>query len=297
MRERSLDPIALLCVLSAVTIWGWWMSATRIAATQGVAPIDVAFLRYAVPAVLLLPIWLATWRKLARAPWWSLLAMLGWGAPFLWLVTASLETANVVYLATIMPCTMPIFALLGEWVFFRFKPEKKHLAGFGFIATAALIVIFNALTGSSGIDVQSLVLMLFAAMGWACYVVAFKHTGLTAAQGAAWVCTASSAMIIVIKLAGGGAFLPMTREQIVFNVFAQGFLSGFVAVILYTIAISRLGAPRAASFSVLMPVTGALFAWGWLNEQPLPADMLALLLGTLGVAVVNGLIRWPGSQG
>lgn len=293
MRERSIDPIALLCVLTAVTIWGWWMSATRIAATQGVAPIDVAFLRYAVPAVLLLPVWLATWRKLASAPWWSLLAMLGWGAPFLWLVTASLENANVIYLATIVPCTMPIFALLGEWAFFKFKPGNNHLAGFSLIACAALIVIFSALTGSGGIDVYSLLLMLFASVGWACYVVAFKHTGLTAAQGAAWVCTASSAMIIVIKLAAGGAFLSMTREQIVFNVWAQGFLSGFVAVILYTIAIARLGAPRAASFSVLMPLTGALFAWGWLGEQPLPRDLLALILGTVGVAVVNGVIRWP----
>ena len=103
-------------------------------------------------------------------------------------------------------------------------------------------------------------------------------------------------MIIAIKLAMGdvgAAFLPMTQQQILFNVFAQGFLSGFVAVILYTIAIARLGAARAASFSVLMPVTGALFAWAWLGEQPLSGDWLALVLGTLGVAVVNGLIRWP----
>ena len=272
------------------------MSATRIAATQGVAPIDVAFLRYAVPALLLIPVWLPTLRKLAAAPGWSLLAMLGWGAPFLWLVTASLETANVIYLATIVPCTMPIFALVAERVFFNFRPGKSHLAGFSLIACAALIVIFRALTGSGGIDGYSLLLMLLAAMGWACYVVSFKHTGLSAAQGAAWVCTASSGMIIAIKLAMGdvgAAFLPMTQQQILFNVFAQGFLSGFVAVILYTIAIARLGAPRAASFSVLMPVTGALFAWAWLGEQPLGGDWLALVLGTLGVAVVNGLIRWP----
>lgn len=290
----SSEVVAILCVLGAVTIWGGWMSATRIASTGGVAPIDVAFMRYAVPAVMLLPVWLSTLRQLRHAPWWALIAMLGWGAPFLWLVAASLENANVIYMATIVPCTMPIFAVVAERILFKTTLNRKQYAGFSLIALAALIVVISALSGSSRIDPVSLVYMLMAAAGWACYVVAFRHTGLSAAQGAAWVCTVSTLIIVLIKLVSGGPFLPLTNDQLLFNAIAQGVLSGFVAVILYTIAIGRLGSARAASFSVLMPVLGALFAWLWLTEVPLWTDLVALGFGTLGVAVINGIVRLPG---
>ena len=281
---------ALACVLTAVTIWGWWMSATRVAATEGIAPLDVALLRYSIPALLLSPVWIATLRKLRVAPRWSLIAMLGWGAPFVWLVTASLQDAKVIYMATIVPCTMPIFAVLAERVFFKHHPTRTQRVGFAFIALAAFLVLIDAFNATSGVTTQSVGFMLLAAAGWAAYVVAFRHTGLTAAEGAAWVCTASTVIVLSIKLYGGGSLLPLTTEQLVFHSISQGVLSGFVAVILYTIAIQRLGPARAASFSVLMPTMGVLFAWAWLGEIPSAYNIVALLLGTAGVAVVNGLV-------
>jgi len=281
--------MAITCALSAVAIWGWWMSATRVAATEGIAPIDVAFMRYSIPAILLIPVWLATLRKLKNAPLWSIIAMLGWGAPFLWLVTASVQDTKVVYLATIVPCTMPIFAVVAERILFKRVPDRTQLVGFGLVAMAALLVMLNAIFGG-GISLSSLVLMLLAACGWGSYVVAFRHTGLTAAQGAAWVCVASTALIVVIKLIIGGEFLPLTRDQFIFNAVAQGFLSGFVAVLLYTIAIEKLGSTQAASYGVLVPVLASFFAWVWLGEIPTFFNLLALSFGTAGVAVINGLV-------
>jgi len=97
--------------------------------------------------LLLIPVWISTLRKLKTAPLWSVIAMLGWGAPFLWLVTASLKDTKVIYLATIVPCTMPIFAVIAERVFFAQQPTRAQLFGFALIATAALLVVFNALLG------------------------------------------------------------------------------------------------------------------------------------------------------
>jgi len=196
------DKLAIACALTAVAIWGWWMSATRVAATQGIAPIDVALMRYSVPALLLIPVWLSTLRTLKTAPLWATIAMLGWGAPFLWLVTESLKDTNVIYLATIVPCTMPIFAVVAERVFFAQQLTRTQLFGFALIATATLLIVFNALFGG-GINLSSLGLMLLAAAGWGSYVVSFRHTGLSAAQGAAWVCAASTAIIILVKLLTG----------------------------------------------------------------------------------------------
>ncbi|MFK8079417.1 MAG: DMT family transporter [Granulosicoccus sp.] len=253
--------MAIASGITAVIIWGWWMSATRVASTSGIAPIDIALLRYGIPAIMLCPAWLPMFRKLRKAPPWALLATLGWGAPFLWLVAASLETANVIYLATIVPCTMPLFALLGERVFFNIRPSRTQLCGFTLIGLAAVVVLMTALSGGGRIGLYSLSLMLLAAAGWACYVVAFRHTGLTAAQAAAWVCTMSTMLIVLVKVLSGNAFLALTIDQLLFHGMGQGVLSGFVAVILYTIAINRLGTARAASFTALIPLMGAGFAW------------------------------------
>ncbi len=282
------DWLALGCALAAVAIWAWWMSATRVAAQEGIAPLDVALMRYAIPALLLIPVWLRTWHKLKLAPLWSIVAMLGWGAPFLWLVTASLKESSVVYFATIVPCTMPLFAVIAEIVFFKQRLTKSQVIGYTTISVAATLVILNAFLGG-GASLLSIGLMFLAAAGWACYVVAFRHTGLSAAEAAAWVCTVSTIVIMIIKLALGGALLPLTKEQLIFNAFAQGFLSGFVAVIVYTVAIGRLGPARAASFSILIPMLASFFAWIWLGEVPTGFNLVALLLGTIGVAIINGM--------
>ena len=246
-------------------------------------------MRYSVPAIMLIPVWLATWRKLKTAPLWSVIAMLGWGAPFLWLVTASVKDTKVVYLATIVPCTMPIFAVVVERVLFKKQPGRTQLFGFALIAIAAVLVVLNALFGG-GISLSSLALMLLAACGWGSYVVSFRHTGLTAAQGAAWVCVASTALIVTIKLVFGDELMPLTTEQFVFNAIAQGLLSGFVAVLLYTIAIEKLGPAQAASYGVLVPALASFFAWVWLGETPTLFNLIALTFGTAGVAIINGLV-------
>jgi len=264
------------------------MSATRLAAQQGIAPLDVALMRYSIPALLLLPVWLPTLRKLKSAPRWSIIAMLGWGAPFLWLVTASLKESDVVYFATIVPCSMPIFAVIAERIFFNQQPTRTQVIGFILIGAAALLVIARAVSGGNT-SLASLGLMFLAAAGWACYVVSFRHTGLTAAQGAAWVSVASTVVIVLVKLATGSELLALTTDQFVFNAISQGLISGFAAVLLYTIAIGRLGTVRSASFSVLLPILGSFFAWVWLQEVPTYFSLISLALGTIGVGVINGV--------
>ena len=291
MTRPQSDTTAILFALGAITIWAGWMSATRIAATDGVAPIDVAMLRYGVPALMLAPVWVSTFRKLRHAPIWSLIAMLGWGLPFVWLVAASLERASVVHLATIVFCTMPVFAVLGERLFFKTKVEPRQVPGFILIGIGAIAVILSALFGKNGTDPYSVLLMVLAAVGWAAYMISFKHTGLSPIEGPAYVCVVSTILLLAIKAISFSPFLPLTFNQIAFNAIAQGVLSGFVGTILYTAAIARIGGARTASFSVLMPMLGTAIAFFWLGEVPSMVDMSALTLGTLGVAIVNNVIR------
>ena len=290
-REQS-EVRAIMYVLIAITIWAGWMSATRVAATGGVAPIDVAALRYGVPALMLAPVLKNTFKKMRHAPLWSLIAMFGWGLPFVWLLATALESANVVHLATIVFCTMPVFAVLGERLIFGTRLDPKRVPGFMLIGLAAVIAILNALFGDGGADPKSLLLMLLASAGWASYTVAFKHTGFSPLEGPAYVCAISTLVLLIIKALSAGPWLPLSWSELVFNGIAQGVLSGFCATILYTMAIERLGSARTASFSVLMPMIGTAIAYFWLREVPSAVDLCALSLGTLGVAIVNDALRF-----
>lgn len=290
MRQHS-EATAVLFALAAITIWAGWMSATRFATMDGVAPIDVAVLRYGVPALMLAPFWASAFQKLKHAPKWTLIAMLGWGLPFVWLVAAALKQASVVHLATIVFCTLPVFTVIGERMIFGTKVNSQRLPGFVLIGIAALIVILGAIFGAGDTDTYSVFLMLLATAGWASYTVAFKHTGFTSTEGPAYVCAVSTLLLLAIKALSSGPFFPLTWQQIAFNAIAQGVLSGFVATILFTAAIARIGSTRTASFSVLMPVLATCIAYVWLSEVPSMLDVVALSFGTLGVAIVNDVVR------
>jgi drug/metabolite transporter (DMT)-like permease len=108
-------------------------------------------------------------------------------------------------------------------------------------------------------------------------------------QAAALVFIWSTIIILPLVLLTGSGLPDIPLSRIVFHGVAQGFFSGFVATIAYGLAINRLGVPRAASFSVLVPVLATVLAVLWIGERPSALDAVALGIGTLGVAIVNGV--------
>jgi len=114
-------------IVIAVVIWAWWMVATRFAVNEAVAPLDLALLRYGVPAICLAPWWLQCGLLPSQTPRWSLLMMMGWGAPFVLLIALGMRTAPVAHVAAIVPCMMPLFAAMMSFGFFgeRFGLSEK----------------------------------------------------------------------------------------------------------------------------------------------------------------------------
>ena len=90
--QSSTRGLALgyLAAAIAVTIWAAWILWLRVAVAEGYgAPltgVDVALLRFSAPMLLLAPIWLrfglGEGLKPSGVSWPVLIAMLGWGAPF-----------------------------------------------------------------------------------------------------------------------------------------------------------------------------------------------------------------------
>ncbi len=280
----------VLLMLLAVIIWAAWLPATRIAIADGLGPVDIAVLRYAVPAALLTPVWWRIGLLPKGMPPSILLAMLCWGAPFALLTSTGLQRASVAHTAALIPCTMPVIAAFGARLIYGEHITRERSIGIALIAGAAACVLVTVLAGDSTTDLPTIGILLVASAGWAAYTVAYRRSGLGAVEAAAVVFVWSSLMLIPAIFVAGSGLGQLSVSALGFHIIAQGILSGFVATIAYGVAIDRLGVPRAASFSVLVPVLATVMAFLWIGEEPSLLDIVALAIGTLGVAVVNGVV-------
>jgi threonine/homoserine efflux transporter RhtA len=79
----------------------------------------------------------------------------------------------------------------------------------------------------------------------------------------------------------------------------HGVLSGVVAILLYGLAITRLGASGGAAFVALVPALAAIIALPVLGEWPSTAAIIGIVATTFGVGLSTGAVdclRRPGAN-
>ena len=275
------------CIVTAVLIWAGWMAATRLAVTQEIEPLDLALLRYGVPALALAPWWLRRGLLPKGVPIVALLAMMGWGAPFVILMAYAMETASVAHTAAIVPCMMPLIAAALGYAVYGDRLGRSQRIGFAAIGIGAACVLLPLLAAGDATALGHIGLLMLCALGWASFTTAYRSSGLTALEAAGLVCVYSTLALAVAIPMVGSSLTGLDWELVAFHATTQGLLSGAVATIAYGLAIERLGRCRASSFSALVPGLAALIAYLWLRETPSALDIVALAFASLGVAFVN----------
>jgi drug/metabolite transporter (DMT)-like permease len=125
---------------------------------------------------------------------------------------------------------------------------------------------------------------------WAVYTLAFKRSGLSAIEAAALVAVWSTIMLLPLGAPGLVRVVANHAREVVVQATMQGLLSGVLAIVLYGVAITRLGATRGAALTALVPVLAAVLAVPLLGEWPGAATALAIVATTLGVALAAGLL-------
>lgn len=286
--------------LGAALIWGSWIVITRFGVTTTLTPFDAAFLRFGIPAVLLLPV---LWREglalhrigIAR----TVLMVCGAGLPFFLVSTAGMQFAPAAHAGALLPGTMPLFvALLAAFVE-RERFGGSRLAGFGLIVAGVVAIGgYHLLLGEGG-QSRGHLLFLSGALLWAIYTLAFRRAGIGAWHGAALV-NFYSILAFLPFYAWHGSRLPQASwPELALQGVSQGLLSGIVALLAYGIAVRRLGGPRAAVFISLTPVIAALIAIPALGEWPDAVTTLGIAAVSLGVALASGAIglRLVGTPG
>ncbi len=286
-----------LAALAAALIGSGWQIASRHGVTTSLGPVELAVLRYGVPALLLAPLWCrrAGWPASVSRSRLMLLVMCG-GLPFGLVVLAGVQWAPAAHMGIFMAASMPLFVALAGGVVQGQWPGRVSALGLVLMLAGVGVLGMGAWRDGLAAWRGDLLFVLAAAM-WAVYTLAFRGSGLSPWQGAALVNLGSAlALLPVVAVWGAPRLVSAPWRDVAVQALGQGAMAGVLGLVAYSAAIARLGAARAALSAALVPVFTALGA-AWLLAEPLDRHgWAALALVVPGVVLASGAaglgVRW-----
>jgi drug/metabolite transporter (DMT)-like permease len=248
---------------------------------SGMASHAVAFYRYGLSALILLPVLFRLPGSQLKTVAWGAgsgaAIGLGWIGYVSALKTVPVSTVGVLYM------TYPVFTLLIGWLWFHDKPSGKATGGAAMVIAAALIA-----SSPAAVEVRHLPAMLLSlsapiSFGLGINILIHKLTPINAlARVASFSIGASLSLLPLLLLSDSRAVLPQDFAgwQLIAGL-ALG--TALLPQMLYTIFAPMIGAARSAvAGSVELP-TMFLIGWFALGEFIGPAQWLACLLITLAI--------------
>lgn len=254
---------------------------------------ELACLRYGVPALVLLPLLLKVGLLPRQLPKTTLaLLVLGGGLPFGLVVLGGAQWAPAAHIGMFLTGSMPLFTALMAWAVLGDRVTGIRLAGLLMIL-AGLLVFGAASLGQLAQTWRGDLMFLLAAVLWAVYTLAFRKSGLSPWAGAALVNAWSALLLLPLAwYVSVPKFATAPWQDILIQAAGQGVMAGLLGLVTYMAAIARLGAARASLSGALVPLlTGLGGAWV-LNEPLSGSSLAAIALTMVGVALGSGALRW-----
>jgi drug/metabolite transporter (DMT)-like permease len=265
------DPVAYgLLVVMAACFAGTWVAAHW--ATDEIPPLLTAFWRFAVAAMLL---WV--WARVSRIPVtirrhdlplvgiMALTGIIGYNLCFLYGVRLAPSSDGAIIVPGLSPIVVAVLVALR----YRVVPSTRGLAGLGLAMVGLVLVIGPAVTTSPARALGDL-LFVGGAVCWGVYSV-LSRTATTrfhpvvATLGPAAL--GALAFLPLSLLGEGWSALGDATPRAVLSVLYLGAIGTVVAFVAFSEGIRRIGAPRASSFIVLVPLLGVVLTSTLLGEE------------------------------
>ncbi len=257
-------------------------------------PISLAFFRYFIGAVCLLPFLVMGLRRVPiQTKHFLPVILLGivLYTYFPWGFTASLKYTTAAY-AAIALATMPILTLL-----IAFIMKKEALTGAKFFSVflafvGVVITVSDSLigNGSSESHLLGISIMLSAAVAAAIYSVFAKPFLIAYGTTLFTALGMTIGMIALSPMAYGEGALTGLPEFSFFGwvaVLFLGVIGGALQFTLYTWALSWLTPTRVAIYITLNPISAIFLAWPLLGEPVTIEAIAGLVLVLSGIFLVN----------
>ena len=286
--------------LTGVAIWAGWTVVTRMDMRGTMAITDLVALRFATAGLLLLPVLLRKGLPLKRLGIGGVLALAGTaGAPYVLIAGGGHAFAPVSHSGVLICCGVPLATALLTRLFLGERFSRLRVIGYGLILVAAAVLMIEAVLGT-GLGPKVLLgdlMFMTGALMWAGYTVLVRRYALDPLHSTAIVATVSAALYLpVYALFLDPGIADLAWGTIAIQVGFQGVLTSVVSLLVFSIAIGRIGASRTSALTALVPAAAALLAIPVLDEWPSLVQVVGILTGTLGVALASGALTLPGSH-
>ncbi len=285
--------LGLVGALLTVAMWTTWIIGSRFA-MQGGQPLStsmLAFVRFGTATLLLAP-WWWKFRIIPRGvPKLALVGLLLAGLPYQFLVLWGLHFAPVAEAGPLLAGTLPLFIGILSVVLTGDRLNGVRVVGILLITLGATAITGTGLANLASGHWQGHLLILGAAFSWSVYTVAFRYSGLTGVQAAAFVGFWS--VVILVPFAASDIITGLRETPVpmlVRQVLVQGVMAGVVALITYTTAVRHLGAARTSAITALTPVISIFVAVQLLGEWPSYFEWAGCLLIVSGVVAASGAL-------
>lgn len=284
--------LGYVAALATVVLSVGWQLATRAGVTTTLTPTDLALFRYAMPAIILAPIW---WRygvlpKSVR-PHHLLLMLLGAGLPFGLVSSVGAQFAPAAHMGTLLPGTIPLFVALLSVMILKETFAPGRILGLVLIVSGiAAMGGYAIATAETGMWRGDL-LFLTASLLWSIYTIAFRKSGMSPWHSAAVISFWSSVLVIPLwYVADTGHLIAAPIGDIAFQALWQGLLAGVGGSGCFALAVKNIGPSRAAASVALIPACAALGGFVFLGERVDSFTLAGIAAATLGVVFATGVI-------
>jgi drug/metabolite transporter (DMT)-like permease len=281
-RESRPYALAVAGVLFASICFGFVPYFSRGLTDQGLAPYAVAFYRYILAAIILLPAILkyrSNWQEIV----WGMVAGAvmggGWVGYVTALETVPASTVGVLYM------TYPVFTIVIAWTLFGDRPTRRSLVAAGLIVVAAIIAGSPASVPPD--QIPTLLVSLAAPFGFGFGICVLVHR-LSRIAPLARIASVSLGSVIglapLILRSEVGEILPKGGSDW-FLIVGIGLVTALIPQLIYTVCSPVIGATRTAVIgSIELPT---MFAVGVLAFGEVitgaQAVACALVLGAIAM--------------
>jgi len=292
--QKSRRMSGYLFALGSTAIWAGNFAIAR-ALNQSITPITLAFLRWTVAAVAILPFalkHLVAEKALVRKhfPYILITAALGITLFNTLIYFAGRSTTSVNM--SLISITFPIFIILLSRIIYGEKITLNKVVGIVLVIAGILILITKGRLASllSISFAPGDALMLLAALTFAVYSILLRRRPKAMSL---WTLQASTFIVGVILLFPFFLWDRSTAPAVQVNtglilaILYIGVLASLTAFVIWNKAIERVGASRAAMVYYSMPLISGILAFFVLGERIGLVHLYSLLLIVPGILVAN----------
>lgn len=286
--------LGLSAALVTVLIWSSYFLSLRIGALTPLTLVELTFFRYAVPGLLLLPIFVKSFNDYKKvSPIYLLGIILGGGLPFFLLSAYGIQLTQVAYGSTLIPGTVPLFVtLLAVLIYKQPLPAFRKWGLFSIVCGIATMIIYAGGSWDTNL-LQGQVIFLVCAFLWAMFTISIRQSGLAPLKVAALAALPNGVLvllwIIITNPELGYSALPMSA--VLGQLVVQGVIVGIFSGLCFSAAIVRIGAEKTSAIGAATPAVATFLATIMLGEQMHISLLLGMVLVISGVVLASGILN------